>query len=388
LESEEVLGWRSPKRLAARTIADRHGRVMSALSPTLDQQGLITPTGAFYIVQHFAVPEPLDAADWKLAIDGHVERPRTLTYEQLLALPSRTVRALFECSGNDAQFFDSETARRTVEARRRFYPDYAGSRSDGCLLSAAEFTGVSLATVLGESGVKAGAAAVRVQGRDSGSPNLPMHGLPPSDKEIPPFNYDKGFPIEKALDADTILAWGMNGERLDHIHGAPVRLVAPGWSANWSVKWAERFEVLDRPATCWYQTEYYYFSKSADDPNREVITALPVKSMVTFPRDRDAVLTRGGHTLRGLAWSGAARISAVEVSLDDGASWHQGRIEEPRERWLWVRWSLPWEFERPGKYVILCRATDEAANVQPREPRRNYLRKNFNGIVPVEIVVT
>lgn len=91
--------------------------------------------------------------------------------------------------------------------------------------------------------------------------------------------------MEKALHPDTILARAQNGEALDHVHGAPVRLVVPGWPGNWSVKWVQRIEVLDKPATCWYQTEYYYYSQSPDDPQREIITSLPVKSMITFPKD-------------------------------------------------------------------------------------------------------
>lgn len=159
------------------------------------------------------------------------------------------------------------------------------------------------------------------------------------------------------------------------------------WSGNWSVKWVQCIEVLDKPATCWYQTEYYYYSQSADDPQREIITSLPVKSMLAYPKDNDATLPRGRHVLRGFAWSGAGTITRVEVSVDDGKTWHAAHLDEPREKWLWARWSLPWDFQEPGTYSILCRATDEAGRVQSREARWNYLRKNFNGIVPVQVTI-
>lgn len=144
--------------------------------------------------------------------------------------------------------------------------------------------------------------------------------------------------------------------------------------------------VFVNPA-CWYQTEYYYYSQSADDPQREIITTLPIKSMVTSPKDNNPTLPRGRHVLRGFAWSGAGMITRVEVSVDDGKTWHVAHLEEPREKWLWARWSLPWDFQEPGQYAILCRATDEAGRVQSREARWNQLRKNFNGIVPVQVTI-
>lgn len=385
---ERFMGWPAAGRPEARVrLRDRQERVVSAASPVLEQEGRITPTEAFYVVQHFRVPEPVRREDWRLTVDGHVRQPLTLAFDDLRTLQGRTVRALLECSGNDAAFFDVEPAGNAPAV---FEPLPAGRerprRADGLLLSAGEFTGVPLAAVLEQAGLGPNAVSVRVEGWDRGSPNPAGHGLPESYAGIPPFNYDKGLPLEKALHPDTLLAWAMNGQYLDHIHGAPLRLVVPGWSGNWSVKWVQRIEVLDRPATCWYQTEYYYFSASPDDPAREMITALPVKSLLTEPDD-GATLPRGRRLLRGLAWSGAGTVTGVEVSADGGRTWRAARLEEPRERWLWVRWSLPWDFDQPGTYTILCRASDEVGRAQPHEPRRNWLRKNFNGIVPVTITI-
>jgi DMSO/TMAO reductase YedYZ molybdopterin-dependent catalytic subunit len=265
--------------------------------------------------------------DWRLTVDGHVRQPLTLAFDDLRTLQGRTVRALLECSGNDAAFFDVEPAGNAPAV---FEPLPAGRerprRADGLLLSAGEFTGMPLAAVLEQAGLGPNAVSVRVEGWDRGSPNPAGHGLPESYAGIPPFNYDKGLPLEKALHPDTLLAWAMNGQYLDHIHGAPLRLVVPGWSGNWSVKWVQRIEVLDRPATCWYQTEYYYFSASPDDPAREMITALPVKSLLTEPDD-GATLPRGRRLLRGLAWSGAGTVTGVEVSADGGRTWRAARLE-------------------------------------------------------------
>ena len=135
-----------------------------------------------------------------------------------------------------------------------------------------------------------------------------LHGLPEELCNVEPFNYDKGLPMSKALDPDTILAWAMNGEPLAHLHGAPLRLLVPGWAGNWSVKWVHKIQVRDKKPKSWYQTQYYYYAKSLDDPDRRAITALPVKSLITRPASRVAEVERGRHVIRGLAWSGAARF--------------------------------------------------------------------------------
>ena len=178
---------------------------------------------------------------------------------------------------------------------------------------------------------------VRAEGWDNGVPATltPEGEIAPYD--VAPFNYDKAVPLEKGLHPDTILAWAQNGELLNHHHGAPLRLLVPGWSGNWSVKWLRRIEVLDNPGDCWYHYNFYYYGDSPDDPNKELITTLGVKSIVTYPRDDDSTLHRGLHVLRGYAWSGAGAITQVDVSVDGGGTWQPARIEEPRDRFMWVR---------------------------------------------------
>jgi DMSO/TMAO reductase YedYZ molybdopterin-dependent catalytic subunit len=254
-------------------------------------------------------------------------------------------------------------------------------RSNGMLLSAGEFTGVPLAAILELAGVRPGAVSVRLEGADFGRPN----------SDVEPFYYDKALPLEKALEPDTIVAWALNGEYLDHVHGAPARAVVPGWSGNWHVKWLQRIEVLDHPGECWYQTEYYVYGQSLEN-HEGMLTLVPSKSIVTFPGPEGATLPRGRHVIRGLAWSGAGRVAQVEVSIDGGTTWRQARLEPPAQKWMWVRWSLPWDFDQPGRYVIKARAIDEAGRVQGSDPRyedraRNFLLKNFAGIIRVELTI-
>jgi hypothetical protein len=110
-----------------------------------------------------------------------------------------------------------------------------------------------------------------------------------------------------------------------------------------------------------------------------------VRCIVTDPVDEDSPLPAGMRRVRGLAWSGEGRIERVEVSLDGGSTWADAHLEEPRSRWLWVRWSHPWD-ARPGAYKILARATDEKGRVQPQIPW-NFQRKLCDWIVPAEVTV-
>ena len=211
------------------TLPDPKGRTMRVRAPVMDLEGLITPTELHYVVQHFDVPEPIPAENWTLKIHGEVKRPLNVNYEELRRFPGRTVRTVMECSGSDADFFEY------IKGDREERP----SRSKECMiLSASEWTGTPLASVLNEAGLTGRAVAVRAEGVDKGVP-------PSASPDTEPFFYDKGLPIEKALHPDTILAWAQNGQLLEHLHGAPVRLLVPGWSGNWSVKWLQELEVMD-----------------------------------------------------------------------------------------------------------------------------------------------
>jgi DMSO/TMAO reductase YedYZ molybdopterin-dependent catalytic subunit len=362
------LGWPGRNQIQPVLMHDTKGRVMRVRTPVMDLDGLMTPTHLFYVVQHFPVPQPVAASDWKVAICGAVQQPLELTYDALRRLPAHTVRTVMECSGSDADFFEYFKGERDRPSRV----------TEGMILSAGEFTGVPLAVVLAQAGLAPKAAHVRVEGWDFGSPG--------NDPAIEPFYYDKCLPLEKALHPDTILAWAQNGERLEHLHGAPVRLLVPGWSGNWSIKWVRQIEVRQAPADCWYHFNFYYYADGPDDPNKELITTIGVKSLVSAPH-HDDILPCGTHVIRGYAWSGAGAITQVEVSVDGGETWQAAHVEPPRERWMWVRWAFNWEVRQPGRYRLMARATDEVGRVQPRAPRYNNMRKNFNAMVANEVTI-
>ena len=362
-------GW--PTRdLTPVTLKDAEGRVVRIRTPVMDLEGLITPTPLHYTVQHFAVPPVVETSAWSLQVRGEVKRPLTLDFERLRRFPARSVRTVMECSGSDATYFEYLKGEGAKPSRTK----------ECMILSASEWTGVPLAAVLNEAGLTAKSLYVRAVGSDIGVPATAAAGTKP-------FYYDKGLPVEKALHPDTILAWAQNGQLLEHLHGAPVRLLVPGWSGNWSVKWLTTLELMEKEPDCWYHYQFYYYGNSPTDPDKELITTIGVKSIITQPNDDVEKLTPGTHMIRGYAWSGAGAIANVDVSVDGGETWCPAHVEPPRERFMWVRWSYRWDVARKGAYTLMSRATDEVGRVQSREPRYNNMRKNFSAIVgyPVNV---
>ncbi len=369
-DGESWMGWPT-RKLTPVTLHDEEGRTVRVRAPVMELEGLITPTELHYVVQHFDVPKIVPAKDWSLTLHGEVKSPLKLSYDELRRFPGRTVRTVMECSGSDADFFEYSKGERARPSRAK----------ECMILSASEWTGVPLASVLNEAGLTGKAVAIRAEGWDKGVP-------PTASPGTEPFYYDKGLPLEKALHPDTILAWAQNGQLLEHLHGAPVRLLVPGWSGNWSVKWLHELEVMDHVPDCWYHYNFYYYGDSPDDPNKELITTIGVKSIVTYPKDDDnPTLPQGVHVVRGYAWSGAGAITRVDVSVDGGETWRPSRLEEPRDRFMWVRWSYLWDIQKPGEYSIMSRATDEVGRVQSGEPRYNNMRKNFSAIVANNVTV-
>ena len=375
IEGEWLMGWPDRRRATPLQRKDEQGRVAYQRSPWAELPGLITPTDLRYIVAQLQMPDPVHPNDWSLSIEGAVERPLTLTLDDLQAMAGRSVRVVHECSGTDADFFDYLKDGGERPSQFDLTQDHTGQTSAG------EFTGVPLRTVLEAAGLRPNAVSVLAQGFDHGTPGEFATG---AARYVPEdIHYEKALPLEKALDPDTILAWALNGEYLRHVHGAPLRLITPGWSGNWSVKWLQKLEVLTDMPPLYYQTEYFVYGEE-DDEQREMITSMGVRCVILGPRHDDE-LAAGPQVIGGRAWSGAGAIERVEVSVDGGESWVDAHIEEPRERWLWVRWSHRWEAS-PGRHTLMARATDAEGRAQPQTPF-NFLRKNFDGIVPVEVTI-
>jgi len=336
-------------------------------TPLASLETPVTPTSHFFVRNHFAVPH-IELEHWRLAIEGEVDHPLLLTFEDLRALPHQPLRALLECAGN---------SRSSV----RPHPEGVLWRNGA--VSTAEWAGIPLRGLLERAGVRPGSVEVLFEGLD--------HGKEPGiDKEI---SYAMSITLEKAMDPATILADEMNGAPLAPRHGFPVRAIVPGWYGMASVKWLSRIVVLRQPFQGYFRTRAYAIipeGEGADAPHRPV-TAVRVKSLVTWPKE-GSVLVVGDHRIRGVAWSGAGRITRVEVSVGglkeslEEETWHPAELHAADSDHAWAHWEHRRKISRPGFYVIRARATDEKGNVQPIEAKWNFrgLANNSVHQVPVE----
>lgn len=343
-----------------------HGTSAETRWEAMQGQGYHTPNDRFFVRNHTATPL-IDAPTWRLWLHGSgLRTPRSLSYEELLALPCTTVDAAIECAGNGRAFFESQQGERTPGIPWRL-----GG------VGVARWRGVPLSTVLGLAGVTTDAVEVMPRGLDA---HYVENGV-----DLGPVR--RPLPIAKALD-DVLIAYEMNGRPLPPDHGFPARLVVPGWSGIASIKWLGGIEVSAAPLSSPWSTRLYRmhgpgYPAEGGDP----LTGQVVKSAFELPWE--ATLQAGRqHVLRGRSWSGGGHIVKVEVSVDGGRTWPAAQTRGPRLARAWAPWHVAWAPERPGPYVLMARATDETGATQPIEARYNRLGYHFDGVVrhPVTVV--
>lgn len=303
--------------------------------------GWVTPNRLFFVRNHFAVPT-LDPTTWRLHVGGLVDRPLELTWNDLLAMPQRSVFATVECAGNGRSFLHERQP---------------GVQWGAGAIGHAEWTGVPVASVLEKAGVRAGTVEILFEGADQGS-----------EADHPePMAFARSLPLAKARDRDTLLVTRMNGELLTPAHGAPVRLFVPGWYGVASVKWLQRLEAIDRPFRGYYQSvKYTVQRKTPEGVSTVVLGPMAVKAEIVRPV-QDAVLGVGTNRLFGIAWAGEEAVDRVEVSVDGGRSWSQADLLTPAAKYCWSLWEYLWEVATPGNYALLARATSSTGKTQPTE---------------------
>lgn len=322
--------------------------------------GQVMPNAHFYVRNHFQLPD-LDPSGWRLEVGGHVERALSLDLHGLQRLPSQSLIVTLECAGN---------------GRSMMNPRVDGEQWELGAVSTAEWTGVPLVEVLDRVGVRPGAHEVVFRGADSGS-------VAGHDGTL---RYERSLEISSARDSEALLAYAMNGEPLPLQHGFPLRLVVPGWYGVASVKWLTEIEVRRDAFTGFFQTERYVYEWQRDEGLViEPVTLQRVRSLITEPRPNEPV-EAGEVAVRGVAWSGAAPIARVQVSLDGGA-WQEARLLGERRRNSWQWWELLTRIDRPGSLDLRARATDLAGRTQPERPEWNRLGYGSNAIqvVPVQV---
>jgi len=206
-------------------------------------------------------------------------------------------------------------------------------------------------------------------------------GLDKIEVEDQRFGLGGSVPIQKAMSPEVLLAYEMNGEPLTAEHGAPLRVVAPGYLGARSVKWLGSITLQEDPSSNYYQAHAYKLfpphidEETADWGKGLMLGELPVNSVICQPTEEETV-SAGQVSVRGYAITGGERsVERVEVSVDGGESWATADLQEGNEPWAWRFWEASVDLE-PGQYEIVARAWDAAANTQPELSEQIW---NFKG---------
>ena len=309
-----------------------------------------TPTSRFFIRNNGQIPDgATDADNWKLTIDGEVNKPLVVALGDLKTrFDIKTYRMVLECGGNGRSFF-------TPQARGNQWSNGGA----GC----AEWTGVTLANVLRAAGVKPTAVYTANYGTD-----VHLSGDPKKE------TLSRGVPIKKAMDQHSLLVWAMNGKPLENIHGGPLRLIHPGWPGSTSHKWLSKITLRDKVhdgqgmlgASYRVAIRPMVPGGKADDSNFKILESMPVRSIITSPSNGTKLA--GGVRelkLRGAAWAGDNTVRAVDISTNFGASWQRADLGQPKNRYDWQRWTATMKLPSDGYYEVWARGTDSRGMLQP-----------------------
>jgi sulfite oxidase len=307
----------------------------------------ITPIDAFFIRNNGTLPETGAVEDWRLTIDGEVERPTVWSIAELRArFEVVTLTAVLECAGN---------------GRSQFSPATDGLAWRLGAVGCARWTGVRLKDVLDHAGVKPSAVYTGHYAPDRSYSNAAKPAL------------SRGLPIAKALSPETLIAFEMNGEPLPALHGGPLRIVAPGYPGSAWQKWLDRISLRDREhdgekmgGTDYRMPRRPVPPGEALDPAEfEVIIDMPVKSLISSPVPGFTMAVGETLAVEGFAWSGAIPLAGVRVSGDGGESWREVELAAGESEFAWRRFRTEFVIDQPGPVAVMAQAYDVAGNVQP-----------------------
>jgi DMSO/TMAO reductase YedYZ molybdopterin-dependent catalytic subunit len=325
----------------------------------------VTPTGMHYTLIHYDIPL-VDPASWRLNLHGHVRKTLSLSLEELQQRTVRTLRVTLECAGD---------GRALLQPRPISQPWLTGA------IGTAEWTGTPLRHLLEEAGITGSDSVQEVlfTGMDRG-----IEGGVEQD-------YQRSLSLQTAMHEDVLLAWAMNGAPIEPQHGYPVRLIVPGWYGMAHVKWLRSIEAITYNFEGYQQAVAYRYSQSRNEPG-EPVSLMRVRSLMIPPGipdflTRTRLVPMGIVRLLGRAWSGAGRITTVEVSTDGGTTWALAEVDEPTHDHSWQSWSYVWDASAPGPHELSCRAKDSAGNVQPVEQYWTARGMGNNTVQRVPVVV-
>ncbi|HEX5041313.1 MAG TPA: sulfite oxidase [Candidatus Polarisedimenticolaceae bacterium] len=315
--------------------------------------------GALFVRSHFPMPD-LDDTSHVVHVRGAVARPRAWSLADLRSRPSSRLAVTLECAGN---------GRSLVEPKPPGTPWKLGATGS------AVFEGVFLQELLDESGPAHDAVEVLATGAD--------RGKVASGSVV---FFERSLPLAALRRSEVLVAHTMNGVPLAPEHGAPVRLVVPGWYGVASVKWLTHLEVLRAPFTGWFQRSTYVYDGEAGLPRGTPVGPMRVRALITSPGE-GAALPHGPVTVSGAAWSGSGPVVAVALSADEGASWSPVQLDAEDGPWLRRLWRGTWTPPAPGTYTLLARATDGTGATQPLTPVWNRLGYGNNAVHRVGVTV-
>ena len=325
----------------------------------------ITPIEHFFVRTHVYVPT-VNLPHWRLAVDGEVGTPLTLTMEELKKLPSVELVSVVECAGNGRGFAD---------------PPVPGLQWTNGSVGNGRWRGVRLADILKRAGMKDSAKEILFNGAD-----VPLGTMQ---------DFRRTITVKKALDPNTLLAYEMNGVTLPVKHGFPLRVVAPGWASDSWVKWLTNITVLDKEFDGFWMKNAYrkpdhpIVPGSAMPPEKMVpVTSLRVKSVISTPLDGAAAKLGDAVNVQGVAWSGdKGPITAVDISTDGGRTWKPAELGSDKSQFGWRQWRFAFRPDRESYYNVLARATDASGDKQPLTQEWNPSGYGWNVVQRVGVNV-
>ncbi|NDD64655.1 MAG: sulfite oxidase-like oxidoreductase [Acidobacteria bacterium] len=362
-------GWQNVVKGKERLIV-RSLRPEDLETPVTLLNSWLTPNDLFYVRHHSYAPAYAPEVgesigkSWKVEVDGAVEKPLTISLDELKRLPRATVTVTLECAGNGRAFHD---------------PPVAGIQWEKGAVGTARFTGARLADILKRAGIRASGRFVLFDGADS-----PVGKMP---------DFQRNVPLEKALHADTIIAYEMNDQTLPALHGYPLRAVVPGWEGAYAVKWLNRIRVIEQEHDGFFVRTAYRYPNIPVAPGAAVppenmlpVKGLVVKSLINHPAE-GASFPVGKVRVSGFAWAGEIGIRQVDLSLDQGSTWVPARLGKEKVRYAWQSFEHEFNITTPGSYLVMARATDEQGRMQPVAPNWNPSGYLWNVIDRVRINV-
>jgi DMSO/TMAO reductase YedYZ molybdopterin-dependent catalytic subunit len=301
--------------------------------------GFVTPADRFFFIQHYNKPE-IDPAAYRLKITGLATRPAELSLADLKGMRAVEVVNGYECSGNSARAMQ-------------------GLSSNG------RFTGVRLRDVLRRVGVDDRAREVVFFGADKGNEDVVFRQNTLKVQQ----QFARSITLDNAMKPEPLLAWALNGEPLRRDHGAPLRVIMPGWYGVANVKWLAEIHLQENRFLGNYQARWYRTVRAIGgtgeltDPDTQFVetevTRLNLKSVIARVRT-----TAGGHRIHGFVLNDGTPLRSVEVKIDDGP-WQPATLDPANSRFSWKLFSFDWRGATPGEHTIVSRATDETGAVQP-----------------------